>query len=339
MASFTDNSQALSNFNPYIRQIPVDAYMEVGMQKQEQYNQGVEKTQQEIDSVANLPVIKQEQKDYLNQRIGQLQSSVSRVVGQDFSKNQLVNQIGGLTSQIASDPIIQSAVSSTMKYQSESAKMADAQKSGKSSIANDWDFQNSFQKWMGDKDVKSSFNGQYTPYEDYNAKLLKSINDLHPSETLQQIPFQMENGQIKKVNGVPQIDTVMIEKMTKSLDAGTIQNAVSAAMGPNELNQMAIDGRYEYRGLDKAGLKREADDSYNNRLHQINETLKGYAVQKLSNTTDQTYQEDLDNKIKDLSLHRDTLIQQYPQDIKFIDQNPDGYKGELYKQNYMSHLV
>ena len=57
MASFTDNLVA---FNPYIPQIPVDDYVRVGMIKQQQYNEGVQKVQGYIDSVAGLDVIKPE---------------------------------------------------------------------------------------------------------------------------------------------------------------------------------------------------------------------------------------------------------------------------------------
>jgi hypothetical protein len=147
MASFTDNSQALSQFNPYIQQVPVDDYVRVGLEKQQQYNQGVQQTQAAINQVAALPIMKQGQQDYMNQRLNQLRSSVSKVVGQDFSQSQLVNQIGGLTQQIASDPIIQSAVQSTARVQANQQRMQEAQKAGKSSIANETVFGDQVQDW------------------------------------------------------------------------------------------------------------------------------------------------------------------------------------------------
>ncbi len=89
----------------------------------------------------------------------------------------------------------------------------------------------------------------------------------------------------------------------------------------------------------KTQLKEKADASFNIRLHRSNEILKGYAVQKLSNTTDQIYQQNLDKQIQDESLNRDSLMQQYPQDMKFLDSNPEAYKGELYKQTWMSNMT
>ena len=62
MASYTD---AITQFNPYVSTLPVDAMVKVGMQKQAQYEQGVQKIQQSIDNVAGMDVYKDLHKNYL----------------------------------------------------------------------------------------------------------------------------------------------------------------------------------------------------------------------------------------------------------------------------------
>src|SRR5260221_13800701 len=158
MASWTDE---FVNFNPYISEIPVDDYVRVGLQKQGQYNEGVQKVQSYIDSVAGLDVIKPEQKQYLQQRVGQLQGEVSKVVSEDFSNQQIVNSVGNLTNKIAADPIVQNAVLSTQKYRAESGRMREAQEKGLGSPSNEYVFNKKVQDWLGDKDVKSAFSGEY----------------------------------------------------------------------------------------------------------------------------------------------------------------------------------
>ena len=46
MASFTDNPNI--QFNPYISQLPVEAMVQVGMQKQQRYDEGVQKIQSQM---------------------------------------------------------------------------------------------------------------------------------------------------------------------------------------------------------------------------------------------------------------------------------------------------
>ena len=69
MASYTD---AIPQFNPYIQQLPVELMMKVGMQKQAQYDQGVQKIQSYYDSIAGMDVIKGPHKEYLQSKLNQL---------------------------------------------------------------------------------------------------------------------------------------------------------------------------------------------------------------------------------------------------------------------------
>ena len=116
MGSFTDN---IPKFNPYIQQLPVEAMVAVGMEKQKRYDEGVQKIQQTIDSVAGLQVTKDSERAYLQSKLNDLTNNLKTFAASDFSDFQLVNSVAGMTKSIASDPIIQTAVSSSMKRQKE----------------------------------------------------------------------------------------------------------------------------------------------------------------------------------------------------------------------------
>ena len=85
MASYTD---AISTFNPYVSQIPVDAMVKVGMQKQAQYDQGVQKIQSYIDNVAGMEILNDADKEYLHSKLNQLGSDLKVVAAGDFSNQQ-----------------------------------------------------------------------------------------------------------------------------------------------------------------------------------------------------------------------------------------------------------
>ena len=100
MASYTD---IIPKFNPYIQQLPVEAMVQVGMQKQQQYEQGVQKIQSEIDQVAGLDIAKGIHKEYLQSKLNNLGTQLATVAAGDFSNFQLVNSVSSMTNQIVKD--------------------------------------------------------------------------------------------------------------------------------------------------------------------------------------------------------------------------------------------
>jgi hypothetical protein len=337
MASFTDT---LVNFNPYYQQIPVDDYVRVGLIKQQEYDAGVEKVQSYIDSVAGIEVIKPEQKDYLDQRIGQLQSEVSKVVQRDFSNQQLVNSVGNLTTRIAKDPIIKNAEASTQRYKAGISALKAAREKGESGPSNEWYFQNAFQKWYTDGDVSSTFNGEFIKFTDVNKKVLAAIKELEPNSTLESIPYKRDNsGNIQMDrDGLPIIDYAMMEKSVKGITPERIQMAIRASLDQNDLRQLQIDGMYTYRALDKKGLKGVTDASYQMRLDQINDTIKSLLIDRQTNISDNEHIKAVDARINSLQELATKYQNKYKQDIGNLDANPEGYKSELYLENYLSRF-
>ena len=93
MASYTD---AIAQFNPYVQQLPVELMMKVGMQKQAQYDAGVQKIQHYIDNIAGLDIYRNVDKEYLQSKLGELGKNLKTVAAGDFSDQQLVSSVGGL---------------------------------------------------------------------------------------------------------------------------------------------------------------------------------------------------------------------------------------------------
>ena len=75
MASFTDQ---ISQFNPYIQEIPIQEMVQVGMAKQAQYDQGVQKFQNYIDRISGLDVT-DKHKPYLQSKLNELGSRLKTV--------------------------------------------------------------------------------------------------------------------------------------------------------------------------------------------------------------------------------------------------------------------
>ena len=152
--------------------------VQVGMAKQAQYNQGVQKIQNYIDRVAGLEIAKPLHKQYLQSLMGELGNKLKTVAAGDFSNQQLVNSVTGMTGQVAKDPIIQNAVASTIGIKKGYADMEAAKKAGKSDKNNEDFYEDKVNTWMSNPDLKSPFQGKYTQYTDYTKKLISIADNI-----------------------------------------------------------------------------------------------------------------------------------------------------------------
>lgn len=335
MASFTDELVA---FNPYTPKVPVDDYVRVGLMKQSAYNEGVQRVQSYIDSVAGIDVIKPEQKEYLQQRVGQLQNEVSGILSQDFSNQQLVNSVGNLTNKIAGDPIVQNAMISTQRYRQGLSDIKMAQEKGTSSPSNEYVFNKAAQDWLGDKDVTSTFNGQYEQYTDTKKPILEAINALKPDANITDIPYETDaqGNYIVDQNGDRKIAYATLREKMEGVSEGRIRQAIEASITPQMRRQFQIDGMYNYRGLDKQGLKSMTDASYKNRLDKTTQIIQGLQTQLNSSQNDDNAKKRIQAQIDQYKLAQKDLLSQYRQDVDFLDKSPDLYKGELHFQDEMA---
>src|SRR5690242_18249763 len=112
MASFTDR---IPEFNPYVQQLPVEAMVKVGMEKQRRYDEGIQRIQTSIDQIAGMDIARDVDKAYLQSKVNQLGENLKGFMAADFSDYQMVNTVTGMTGQIVKDPNIQNAVMSTAK--------------------------------------------------------------------------------------------------------------------------------------------------------------------------------------------------------------------------------
>jgi len=239
MASFTDQIQT---FNPYVSKAPlIEAMVTVGTQKQQQYDQGVQKIQGYIDNIAGMDVVNDADKQYLQSKLNQLGSNLKTVAAGDFSNQQLVNSVGGMATQVIKDPLVQNAVSSTAWYRKQLAEMEKAIAEGKSSQANIKDFTDKANIWLSGKTPGSVFRDRYTPYKDLNSKALEAIKALHPKLQSLDVPFVIKNGKITR-----EVADAIQRLEIKGIDEGAIETAIAAVMTPDDYNQMSIDANYKF---------------------------------------------------------------------------------------------
>lgn len=341
MASFTDK---VPQFNPYVQQMPVEAMVQVGMEKQRRYDEGIQKIQTQIDSVAGLDVIRDIDKNYLQSKLNTLGNNLKTVAAGDFSNYQLVNSTSGMISQIAKDPIVQNSVISTQRVRKSLNDKEIANKNGKGSVENDWWLDKDIDKYINDPNQNASFSGGYIEYRDIKPKMLEVLKSLHESGKDEQVPW------VVGADGQPdynQTAEVMVEKGWKGITSGQIENAIRASFDQNDLRQMFISGQYQFKNYSPEDLVRHAQGEYNQSI--ANARLQIADLKKYAEMKDKTMSVNERNqaiaKIKELEASigeggdfYNAVKARLDRDIELIQTNPDAAKAEIYKNGLVKEF-
>lgn len=336
MASWTD---AITQFNPYVSTLPVEAMVKVGMEKQKRYDEGVQKIQAKIDQVAGLDIIRGVDKNYLQSKLDELGSNLKTFAASDFSNYQLVNSVAGMTKQVAGDEIVQNAVSSTAFYKKQLQEMESAIKNGKSSIQNQDDFNEKANKYLSSTDLKQKFTDRYTPYIDVKKKSLDAIKLLHPQLQKYDIPFEVVNG---KVN-TSKIADAMKRYKIEGISEQQIEAAITSTLTPDDMNQLSIDARYQFKGVNSEQLVGLATENYKSNKETATATLD-LLLQKKGIETNPTKLESIE---KDIEYYESLLgkggkpgklDENLKSDLESISKNPDAVKTSIYKNGFIKEL-
>jgi hypothetical protein len=353
MASWTDK---IPTFNPYVSQLPVEAMVKVGMQKQQQYDEGVQRIQTNIDNIAGLDVVSELDKKYLQSKLDALGNNLKTVAAGDFSNFQLVNSVNGMTNQIAKDENVINAVSSTSKIRQEQKTLAQAEKEGKSSVQNRAKFEEGVSQYINKTDIKQSYNGKYVQYTDIDKKLREVADKIHEVDNSIENPFKRDNAgntlyfdskgnaSTDPSKGQSRIDDAILSVKVKGKPAEKILANFYSSLNENDKQQLGIDSWYHYRGKTADAFKEDAVGNYNLSKQILNDKI----IQKnLELTTNPKLSTADKNKIKaditdaNAQLTNGSLDKELSDQIAQIDANKDvdQYKYKLYTQKTLTGLA
>lgn len=326
MASWTDK---IPTFNPYVAQLPVDAMVQVGMYKQKQYDEGIQKIQTNIDNIAGLDVIRDVDKVYLQSKLNQLGNDLRTVAAGDFSNFQLVNSVNGMTNQIVKDKNVQTAVSSTAWARKEQASMEEDRKAGKLTPDNEYHFNSKLGNWVSDKKVGVGFNQRYIQNFDVQKYAKETFDAVKPDGFSYDQIYQLDG------NGQPMKDgrgnLIYSPTMTRMEKEGIFPEKVKTTLAqifsdPRVGQQLGITGQYNYRGLDANQLAEKVSS-------QRVSVLSGYQTQLEELTLQKSMGKDVQSSIDDLESKMSTVNSSYDEYTIAALRDPDAIRGALYKDD------
>lgn len=344
MASFTDT---IPQFNPYIQQLPVEAMVTVGMEKQQRYDQGLQRIQSQIDQVAGLSIVRPQDKEYLQSKLNDLGSKLKSVAAGDFSNYQLVNSVAGMAGSVAKDANIISAVQSTAQRKALQEKIQKDTDAGKYNPANNYLFNQTDQEWFNDPNVGASYSGYYRTPIDVWGKIKDIAKEVGIDEKIVPNLFQTdEQGRYKRdADGNPIINNVMVEETLRGKDSSKILNAFKSALTPADYEQLSTEGRYNFKDATPEQLAVIATSSADKSIKFNNgkiEFLKISLAEQQNKAKTNEYDADLIKSISDEIRYFEGLNTELQESkvksLEAVSRNPEAVKGMIYTNNYLSSM-
>lgn len=341
MASFTDQ---ITQFNPYVQQLPIDAMVKVGTYKQQKYDEGVQKIQGYIDTIAGLDVMHDSDKEYLQSKLNALGSNLKGVAAGDFSNQQLVTSVSGMANQITKDYNVQNAVSSTAWHRRQVEAIEAARKEGKTAASNIDDYDEQLKAYLSKKEAGQVFRGQYSPYRDVNKKIFEAIKLVHPNAQSLDTAYGIDpkTGKVDINNALSALKRQGIE----TVDEGQLRTAIGAALDSEDYHQLYIDGKYQLKSTTPEQLAQYAIKDYQRskeyaegQIQRINKDLltassaEGQAKLLASR---KHFEEVLGDPARGI---KGTLDQNFESTIEAIKDNPNIARGKIYTKNYIDQFA
>jgi hypothetical protein len=344
MASFTD---AIPQFNPYIQQLPVEAMVAVGMEKQQRYDQGVQRIQSQIDQVAGLDIYRPEDKQLMQSKLNELGSKLKTVAAGDFSNYQLVNSVAGMAGTLMKDPTIIAAVQSTQNIKNNEKMMEEARQKGELTPDNELSYRKKLFAYensglVDERGKPIVFSAKYDPHFDVFKFVKENFDAVKPANLTFNQVYETDaqgNPLIDPATNKPIYSPVM-KKLQKE---GRLPEAVSQTLDqifsdPRVSKQLQITGEYNYQSFNPDMLKQKISNQENTVMAAQNSQIAELTLIK-TNAKTQEEKDLIDIQIGNIQNSIDKARGQYAKLKEAADTNPDAIKGLLYEDDVRSRYT
>jgi hypothetical protein len=352
-------------FNPYVQQLPVEAMAQVGMYKQQKYEEGVQKIQSYIDKVAGMDIERDVDKQYLQSKLNQLGSKLKTVAAGDFSNFQLVNSVGGMATQIVRDPFVSAAVSSTANDRKNQARMMEDEKSNKLTPHARYNYELKRNAYLNNKNLTNEegkpiqFVGQYTQSWDIDKNMMEAIDAVGEGKWTASQIFKTDpstgailynvqkvkdpkTGKIVEVNGGPILSEYAVKEIREGKFSENIKSAIDLVLSrPEAQQELSMRGVYTYRGYDNINDFVQQYESERANGINILESRKLEILAKATEETDperkkalQQLADKAEDEIKTLSENQDPRVKQ-----ALESRDLDSYKALVYTQGFKNQYA
>lgn len=223
--------------------------------KQGKYDENREKLQSTLDKYSMLDVVKDEDEDYLVDKLKKVEEITNRYTHMDLSSDALTQSLIRNMGQVL-DENVKTAVLSSKVYRNEKAAWNKLKEDNPDKYAEqNYQFaQQGAQSWLSDGKVGSAYNGgggviEYIDVDDVIREGMKDLKDV----------YQLEYVEVEGVEGSMFRDV----NERKAATPERVRQALNSLLGPKEIRQLGIDAWATYDNYSSEDISNIAKERQN----------------------------------------------------------------------------
>lgn len=309
MASYLD--QQPLQLPAYKSGVDEQFYTQALQYKKAEYDKGFQKVQSFFDTTSSLPILKDVDKKYVQDKLQGISDNLRQGIATDWSNQALVNQTGSMVGQITQDPRVKQMVQSSQGYKSLVEDQAAKEKDGKYSEGNrNWD-NRAASEYLNDPEVGAVYKGPHiaTPIAPY----AKDLEDVYKNITPD-----------KNVTLTRTDPYTLVQTKTEMVRPEVVKDAYTTyfSSNPAAQKQREIDAWNTYQGLTKEGIISQHDAL----LAQLEQQTKTDIEQLQDQIKISPFQP---KQVKDLQ----DMIVQKTQHLMEVSRNNEDFKASILDPN------
>ena len=202
--------------------------------KQSKYDANAAKIQQEIDSLTNLDLYRDVDKQYLYQKIKRVTELINATPHLDLSENGVVNSIHARVSDVVDDKVMNAYMGTqAVRNYFQTVKNIKEKHPKQYSARNDAYGRQPILEWLANNEVGEEFKGtEYIPFSDVRGKMVETLKEFYKdSKSTIEVP--------EIVDGKP--TGRMIRKEFKGLSPDEVASIFAMQLDANDQKQLEID--------------------------------------------------------------------------------------------------
>ena len=257
MANFVG---AIEKFNPYVQQIPTDAYVKVGMFKEQEYQAGVKRVQDTIDNIAGLDIANEGGRQYLRARVDELTKSLNKYSAIDFSNVNNVSQLVGLAKPLYQDENIVTDVINTGVYRKWAKDAGEAIKNNRMQMGQYVREMTDANVWLNSKSAGASYTGRQAPNTATKKELVDRIvkykkDGIDMNEFVYDVSYDKDK-------------PYYVKATNKHYSEADFNNfIVDAVMSSSDREMLMNDHWYENQGVSTEALQKQDLQMYQDKIN------------------------------------------------------------------------